>query len=130
VNGRLLGFVTLLAFPWSATALAWSEIGHRIICEIAFQELETPVRERVKAMIRSDPEFDTFAGSCSWPDRPRRRGPEHYVNLPRDADGFADDPCPLADECVVSAIEKDLAVLWSSSATEQERLEALKYLGH
>jgi hypothetical protein len=31
---------------------------------------------------------------------------------------------------VVSAIEKDLAVLSSSSATELERLEALKYLGH
>jgi hypothetical protein len=38
--------------------------------------------------------------------------------------------CPLADECVVSAIEKDLAVLSSSNASEQNRLEALKYLGH
>jgi hypothetical protein len=30
----------------------------------------------------------------------------------------------------VSAIDKDLAVLTSSTATEQEQLEALKYLGH
>ena len=52
-------------------------------------------------MIGQDPEFDTFAESCSWPDRPRRRAREHFVNLPRDADGFGDDPCPLADECVV-----------------------------
>jgi hypothetical protein len=81
-------------------------------------------------MIRRDPDFDTFAEACSWPDRPRRRAVEHYVNLPRDAEGFTNDPCPLADECVVSAIEKDLAMLSSSSATEQERLEALKYLGH
>jgi hypothetical protein len=31
---------------------------------------------------------------------------------------------------VISAIDKDLAVLSSSSASEQKRLEALKYLGH
>ena len=75
-------------------------------------------------------EFDTFADACTWPDYPRRRASEHYVNLPRNADRLDEDPCPLANDCVVSAIETDLAVLSSSSATEQERLEALKYLGH
>ena len=100
-----------------------------IICEIAFQELEPTARERVKELIRRDPEFDTFAEACSWPDHPRRRAEEHYVNLPRDAEGLEEDPCPLATDCVVTAIEKDLAVLSSSSATEQERLEALKTSG-
>src|SRR5262245_62553692 len=57
-------------------------------------------------------------------DHPRQRETEHYVNLPRDADGLA-EPCPLAPQCVVSAIEQDLAVLSSSSATEQEQLESL-----
>jgi S1/P1 Nuclease len=55
-----------------APALAWGDIGHRIICEIAFQELQPTARERVKAIIRRDPEFDTFAESCTWPDQPRR----------------------------------------------------------
>jgi hypothetical protein len=41
-----------------------------------------------------------------------------------------EDPCPLATDCVVSAIDKDLAVLSSPSASQQERLEALQYLGH
>ena len=81
-------------------------------------------------MIDRDPEFDTFAEACSWPDHPRRRATEHYVNLPRDADGLEEDLCPLADECVVSAIAKDFAVLSSPGATEQERLESLKYLSH
>jgi hypothetical protein len=76
------------------------------------------------------PEFNTFAAACTSPDYPRRRATEHYVNLPRDVDGLADDSCPLTDGCVVSAINKDVAVLSSPSATEQERLEALKYLGH
>ena len=81
-------------------------------------------------MIQRDPEFDTFAESCSWPDHPRRRAEEHYVNLPRDTRGFVEDACPLADKCVISAIEEDLVVLSSSSASEQKRLEALKCLGH
>ena len=75
--------VCLLAFPGAAPALAWSDIGHRIICEIAFQELNDTARERVKATIRRDPEFDTFAEACSWPDRPRRRAVEHYVQWER-----------------------------------------------
>jgi hypothetical protein len=70
--------VLLHALP----ALAWGDLGHRIICEIAFQELKAPARERVNAMIRQDPEFDSFAESCSWPDHPRHRAEEHYVNLP------------------------------------------------
>ena len=131
VNARLPGLLAcVLVFLLPGPALAWSDLGHRIICEIAFQELEPTARERVKAMIRRDPEFDTFADACIWPDHPRQRATEHYVNLPRDAEGLEQDPWPLAADCVVSAIEKDLAVLSSSTATEREQLEALKYLGH
>jgi len=131
VNARRPGLLAyLLVFLLPGPALAWGDTGHRVICEIAFQELRSIARDRVKAMIDRDPEFDTFAESCAWPDHPRRRATEHYVNLPRDADGLEEDPCPLATECVVSAIEKDLAVLSSPGASEQQRLEALKYLGH
>jgi hypothetical protein len=42
---------------------------------------------------------------------------------------FEKAPCPLADQCVISAIDKDLAVRWYFSATQQDRLEALNYLG-
>jgi S1/P1 Nuclease len=131
LNARRPGLLAnLLVFLLPGPALAWGDLGHRIICEIAFQELGSIARDRVKAMIDRDHESHTFAEACSWPDHPRRRASEHYVNLPRDADGLEEDPCPLATECVVSAITKDLAVLSSPSATEQERLEALKYLGH
>jgi hypothetical protein len=78
VNGRVLGVLAcLLGSAWSGPAFAWSDIGHRIICEIAFQELNDSALERVKAMIGEDPGFDTFAECCSWPDHPRRRAAEH-----------------------------------------------------
>ena len=67
-------------------------------------------------------------------DRPTNviphRAPEHFVNLSRDATGLHWDKCPVAAECVVRAIEDDLAVLASSEATDQEKLAALKFLGH
>ena len=126
VNVRLLASVLALLLP--GPALAWGDLGHRVICEIAFQELHDTARDRVKAMIDRDAAFDTFAES--WPDHPPRRATEHYVNLPRDADGLEEDACPLATECVVSAIEQDLAVLSSPGASEQQQLESLKYLGH
>jgi S1/P1 Nuclease len=55
---------------------------------------------------------------------------EHFVNLPRDATDLDDDPCPMAGECVVSAIERDFAVLALPDATDEEKLAALKFLGH
>jgi len=44
VNAALLASVLVLLLP--GPALAWSDIGHRIICEIAFQELGPTARER------------------------------------------------------------------------------------
>ena len=109
VNARLLACVLMLLLP--GPALAWGDLGHRVICEIVFQELNDTARERLKELIQLDSEFDTLAEACSWPDHPRRRATEHYVNLPRDAAGLEADRCPLATDCVVSAIEQDFAVL-------------------
>jgi hypothetical protein len=66
----------------------------------------------------------------NWADRPRQRASEHFVNLPRNATGLHDQECPLAEQCVVTAIEHDFAVLASSDATDEEKLPALKFLGH
>ena len=52
------------------------------------------------------------------------------MNLPRDAGGFGAEACPLADRCVVTAVEKDVATLSSLTAGEVPRLMALKFLGH
>jgi hypothetical protein len=94
VNARLLASVLVLL---PGPALAWGDLGHQIVCEIAFQELRPAARERVKELIRQDPEYDTsFAGACRWPDHPRQRAEEHYVNLPRDCRGAGRLPCPLA----------------------------------
>src|SRR5688572_28756590 len=97
--------VTLLLY--SPSALAWGGLGHEAICELAFRELDDTARQRVIALIQLDEEFTSFRASCNWADRPRQRASEHFVNIPRDATGLDDNECPLAEECVVSAIEHD-----------------------
>jgi hypothetical protein len=115
---------------YSPSALAWGGLGHEVICELAFLELDDTIRQRVIALIEQDQEFTTFRASCKWADKPRQRASEHFVNLPRDATGLDDNKCPMADECVVSAIERDFEVLASPHATDGEKLVALKFLGH
>ena len=73
-------------------------LGHEIICEMVFQELDPGPRERVKSLVQQDQEFRLFSKACAWPDHPRIRRTEHYVNLKRDATGIGDDPCPVAFE--------------------------------
>ena len=125
-----LAALTAALLLFSPSALAWGGLGHEAICELAFRELDDTARQRVIALIRLDDEFTTFRASCNWADRPRQRASEHFVNLPRDATGLQGDECPLADECVVSAIKEDFAVLASPNATDEEKLAALKFLGH
>jgi hypothetical protein len=106
------------------------DAGHQIICEIAFQELNTQAREAVQRLTRQDPDFTLFSKACTWPDHPRKRASEHFVNLPRSATRLGDQPCPVDAPCVVTAIEADVAALTQARATDAEKLAALKFLGH
>jgi hypothetical protein len=110
-------------------AWSWGDVGHKIVCEIAFQELTDKAREEVRRLIRLDPEFTLFSESCTWPDHPRKRASEHFINVPRDFDKFSASQCPVASECLFTAIATDVNVL-QTSTDDQAKLEALKFLGH
>jgi S1/P1 Nuclease len=47
-------------------ASAWGDLGHKIVFEIAFQELNDPARQDVRRLIRRDPEFTLFSHACTW----------------------------------------------------------------
>jgi S1/P1 Nuclease len=93
--------------------------------------LATPsTRAEVARLIKTDVEFDSFSDACTWPDHPRKRPGDHFVNLARDSSRFTSDTCPGARGCVLTAIRQDAAVLSSNSASDKEKLESLKFLGH
>jgi hypothetical protein len=104
--------------------------GHRVVGEIAFHEAAADTRTRIEALIASAGETGPFSELCIWPDHPRKRDDEHYVNLARDAQAIGTAACPLADRCVVAAIGKDVAILADPANSEVARLIALKFLGH
>jgi hypothetical protein len=129
---------TLTVLAWllgaaamSSPAFAWGDIGHRVVCQIAYEELKPEIKARVDALVAIDPKFRTFADGCTWPDVfPRQRPPEHFVDLPRSAKGIElAHPCPVADRCVISAILNDTRDL-ALSLDVSDQLRLLKSLGH
>ena len=107
---RMLVLLAVLLYGGfgSPSAFAWGDVGHRVICQIAYEELKPEIRARVDALVAIDPKFRTFADACTAPDHPHIRSPEHYVDLPRSAKGIeVAHPCPVADRCVISAILND-----------------------
>jgi hypothetical protein len=108
---------------------AWGDIGHAVVCEIAFGELNEKARREVIRLIRQDEEYRYFADSCIWPDHPKSRDAEHFVNVSRNTATIAGEQCPVAPVCLFTAIATDLQVL-KTSPDDAKRLESLKYLGH
>jgi hypothetical protein len=118
-------------FPISSEAWAWGDEGHKVICEIALRLAQPSTRAEIQRLIETDTEFHSFSDSCIWPDYPRKRAAEHFVNLARNARGLsANVACPRAQECVLSAIQVELAYLHSSNVEDEAKLAALKFLGH
>jgi len=128
VAGILIALVMLI--PISSDAWAWGDQGQKVICEIAFRLVQPNTRAEIRKLIGTDEQFNTFSDSCTWPDHPRQRASEHFVNLPRDADGLHSETCPGVSACVVTAIRKDFEVLSFNNASQAQKLASLKFLGH
>jgi hypothetical protein len=122
--------VLLCASFDDSSAFAWGDVGHRAICQIAYEELKPEIKSRVDALVAIDPKFRTFADACTAPDHPHIRSPEHYVDLPRSAKEIdVAQPCPVADRCVIFAILNDTRDL-ALSLDVSDQLRLLKSLGH
>lgn len=118
-----------MTMTMAKAANAWGDEGHKVICQIAFDKVKPSTRAAIARLIKADGQFQSFSDACTWPDHPRKRASEHFVNLARDAPGLTDD-CGVKSPCVVTAIAKDFAVLSSATANNDEKAASLKFLGH
>jgi hypothetical protein len=103
--------------------------GHRVICQIAFQELNDTARNEVIRLIALDATFDSFTDACTWPDHPRKRAEEHFINVARSVQTITVSQCPGVPKCLFTVIPADLEVLRTSN-DDAAKLASLKYLGH
>jgi nuclease S1 len=128
VLGRLAIIATVIAL--GSTAHAWGTQGHQVIANLAYAQLTTKAKAEVDRLLALEPGA-TLASISTWADETRNKttAPWHYVNFPRDTCTYdAARDCPDG-QCVVGAIDKQLAIL-ASNAADEKRLNALKYVVH
>jgi hypothetical protein len=113
----------------ASPAWAWGDLGQRVICQIAFQELNDTARDEVIRLIALDVTFDSFTNACTWPDHPRRRAEEYFINVARSVHTITTATCPTSPKCLFTGIAADLEILRTSNE-DQAKLASLKFLGH
>ena len=66
-------------------AHAWGGDGHRIVCQIAWDELRTATRRQVQGLLDIQTR-EQFSDLCNWADEYRpshlNTAPWHFVNVP------------------------------------------------
>ena len=80
-KARHIILTLVVLFSFSSNAWAWGDEGHKVICEIAFRLTKPSTRAEIQRLVKTDTEFNRFSDSCIWPDHPRKRAAEHFVNL-------------------------------------------------
>lgn len=103
------GFSALLIATVAQPVLAWNSLGHKVVAEIAWRQLDPATRQKIVDTLRRHPRFDTdfaakmeddaakgdkatqdhwiFQHAATWPDLIRKKKgldkPEwHYIDLP------------------------------------------------
>ncbi|HYE28100.1 MAG TPA: S1/P1 nuclease [Allosphingosinicella sp.] len=110
-------------------AHAWGQGGHYTVCEIGYLNLTPTAKAEVDRLVALDGRFASFTETCTFPDNPVSRASEHYANYAR-TDRRIRPGCPGGRPCVLGAIDSDLAILRSSSASDRDKATAILYIGH
>lgn len=131
---RLLSAALLLGL--ASPAFAWGQLGHRLVADLAQDELTPAARRQVDALLEGEKE-PTLAGIANWADQ--IRGTElgkatskwHYADIAEHGCGQYDAArdCPKGD-CVIEAIRRQAAILADRSQPVDARRQALKFVVH
>ncbi len=135
-NIKLITILLLLLTP--LTTFAWSSSGHRIIAEIAYDNLTPITRAKVNHLIQvfktQYPRINSFQWLAVWPDRLNAAGIKtyktwHYIDLPYAIDGVKAKH-RVNRKNVVWAIKHAEKVLRDPNASEFKKARNLAFLAH
>lgn len=145
---RIATAIVLMLLASSAApreGLAWSRDGHRIVCRIAWQMLDSPRRAEIERLTSSyrnpdDQPVSSYWDACSYADDVRARANAspawrrfavfetwHYANVPRTTTRLPTPPCRAA--CVITAVAAHSDSLRMVNG-DASRTEALFFLSH
>ncbi len=133
-------FFIILVFLLSAHVQAWSALGHQVICDIAWQQSDQELRQKLSASAKRMG-YNTFATACVWADHIRKNSdydwlkPMHYMNVSRRdgsvsgcaKKGFFASKTP---SCVLDAVDYFTERMKDPKLDEKTRDEALLLVGH
>lgn len=114
----------------TSKAFAWGKNGHRIVGEIAQQNLSVEAQKGVKDLLGDE----DLARVSTWPDEIRSdknysySTPWHYVSIPTGKTYF--DQKRVADGDVLFALFQFEETLRDKKATKEQKKDALRFMVH
>ena len=125
-------FVMLLMCVWLMPAQAFNFQSHRLICQMAYDQLSSSTQQRVDALVAQSP-YSSFAEACPWPDSIRQEknykhtGKWHYINVPRGAERVQASDCSAAG-CLLSALPQQQQKLKNNPSKDWQALLFVSHL--
>jgi hypothetical protein len=121
---------------FSTTIFSWDFAGHRVIGQIAYDQLTPQAKEKVDAltdvMFHSPYPSARFLRASTWPDQIKAQTTQynawHFINLPYSKDGIK--PPTLNSNNVVWAIANAEKIVSDTSQTLARRAKYLSFLIH
>ncbi len=114
----------------STNAFSWGKTGHRVVGEIAEQNLDKSVLKKIKELSGTE----SLWRASTWADEVRSdpsfgySSPWHYVSIPNQKTYF--DQKRSKDGDVIEALFRLEDVLRDTKKTKEERLNALRFIVH
>jgi hypothetical protein len=130
---ELVAFIFLICTP--NLGLAWGELGHRTVAEIAGRYLSTRTAAEVQDLLGGGPHV--MAEVANWADAIRDSGGRleetyywHVVEIPPDGVRYDRTRDCKNDKCIVEKIKEFAHVLGDRTVARPLRVEALQFLIH
>ncbi|MEY2943503.1 MAG: hypothetical protein RLY97_1517 [Pseudomonadota bacterium] len=140
---RILWMLAIWGLASATPALAWGELGHKTVAQIALANVKPATAAKIRALMRAEKGLGTpqcrvrnLADASYWPDclrgdpdRWRYTFGWHYQD--HDVCGNFDIKANCANgNCVTAQITRDAKILANTQLPTAQRLEALAFLAH
>ena len=139
---RWIGLIIIGSY--GLDSYGWSDMGHKLVCDIAYEHLDPDVKGTIKDLIKalpnehkaliSEKDVPNFGKLCPCADKIRSLAEYkavatwHYVNADRSDASMHRKYCVTG--CILSAIDQHEAILSNRHLSDWARLQAMMFLGH
>jgi hypothetical protein len=129
---RRLLFGLILSICAPSLGLAWGDLGHRTVVEIAARNLSAKAEAMVQELLGPGP--NALVKAAVWADYIKEERPDtnpwHVVEIPPAGVCYDRARDCRNDDCIVEKIKEFARTLGDRTAAKPQRVEAIKFLAH